>query len=95
MLSSIPKLNRTAKEIILLQKKTSVLYFTTKEDALPLLYYKQNNQTFNFKTKFVNFSGTGIWPENRLRNGIWAKFGLENGIYTPFPPPPPSTSGPS
>ena len=29
MLSSIPKLNKTAKEVILLQKKTSVLYFTT------------------------------------------------------------------
>ena len=59
-----------------------------KEDALPLLYYKQKNQTFNFKTKFVDFSGTGIWPKNRLRTGIWAKFGLENGIYTPPPPPP-------
>ena len=29
MLSSIPKLNKTDKEIILLQKKTSVMYFTT------------------------------------------------------------------
>ena len=34
-------------------------------------YYKQNNQTFNFKTKFSDFSATGKWDLGKIWAGKW------------------------
>ena len=96
MLSSIPKLNRTAKEIILIQKKTSALYlqlFSVSEYFSALrsqLYYLLAKSGGKSATEYAQTTARQPKEEEALpllsteQPDIWPKIRLGNGIWAKF-----------